>query len=63
MLSFSGKTIKLRKKTLKDDWLREIGKHAPVNLSLMQCHGDHVTNSGLRDMFRDCSDSLQVNNE
>ena len=56
-----GKHIVLRKKQrVSDSWLSEIGKHAPQKLSLIQCQGEKVTANGLRELFRQCADSLQV---
>lgn len=58
---FTGRHICLKKRhDLYDDWLVEIGKKKPLSLILEHCHGDHVTANGLRELFRDCADSLQV---
>lgn len=45
---------------VKDDWLIQIGLRCPVSLSLIQCRGDAVTANGLRELFRECADSLKV---
>ncbi|XP_077868901.1 uncharacterized protein LOC102803243 [Saccoglossus kowalevskii] len=53
------KQITLEKKSLCNTWLEQIGKKHPVSLSFLQCQGDNITSSGLRSLFRSCSDSLQ----
>ena len=45
---------------ITDEWLHAIGMHRPMSLTISQCHGDKVTAKGLRDLFRNCSDSLEV---
>ena len=45
---------------ITDEWLHVIGMHRPMSLTISQCHGDKVTAKGLRDLFRNCSDSLEV---
>ena len=56
-----GRNIVLRKSNaVNDDWLINIGRREPNRLSLIQCHGDHVTPHGMRELFRQCSESLQV---
>ena len=47
-------------KNITDEWLCAIGMHRPMSLTISQCHGDKVTVNGLRDLFRNCSDSLEV---
>ncbi|XP_013397291.1 uncharacterized protein LOC106164051 [Lingula anatina] len=42
-----------------DEWLVEIGQHHPSSLSLIQCLGNGVTVTGLRELFRHCATSLQ----
>ena len=59
--SFTGKVIVLKKNNnITDEWLCAIGKRHPVSLTISQCHSDKVTAKGLRDLFRNCSDSLEV---
>ncbi|XP_013397233.1 uncharacterized protein LOC106164026 [Lingula anatina] len=43
-----------------DEWLVEIGQHHPSRLSLIQCLGNGVTVTGLRELFRHCATSLQL---
>ena len=57
---YAGKKILLKKKNVTDDWLTMIGKHQPTSLSFLHCYGDKVTAAGMRELFRQCSDSLQV---
>ena len=45
---------------ITDEWLHAIGMHRPMSLTISQCHGGKVTAKGLRDLFRNCSDSLEV---
>ena len=60
-LYFTGKVIVLKQNNnITDEWLHAIGMHRPVSLTISQCHGDKVTATGLRDLFRNCSDSLEV---
>jgi len=56
----SGRRIVVRKKRLSDSWLCEIGRRQPSSLELIQCRGDAVTPTGVRELFRQCADSLQV---
>ena len=49
-----------RSHTVTDAGLAEIGHKQPRSLSLLQCQGRAVTNNGLRELFRQCADSLQV---
>lgn len=61
LTSILGKYITIKKKTdLDDSCLTEISRRHPVSLALIHCHGDQVTAKGLRDMFRECADSLKV---
>ncbi|XP_033751788.1 uncharacterized protein LOC117335722 isoform X2 [Pecten maximus] len=54
------KYITLKKKHhLSDESLAEIGKRHPASLAFIQCHGDNITARGLRDLFRECADSLR----
>ena len=58
---FSGTCIILKKScTLTDSMLSEIGKRKPKSLSLIQCKGGHTSAHGLRDLFRNCENSIQV---
>ena len=58
---FTGKVIVLKKNNnINDEWLCSIGKHRPTSLTISQCHSDKVTSKGLRELFRNCSDSLEV---
>lgn len=60
-LYFAGKVIVLKQNNnITDEWLHAIGMHRPMSLTISQCHGDKVTAKGLRDLFRNCSDSLEV---
>lgn len=60
-LSISGKTIVLKKnQNMCDDFLEKIGSRKPVSLSLIQCRGNLVTSTGLRELFRRCSENLEV---
>ena len=57
----SGKYITIKKKSdLDDSCLEEISRRHPVSLALIHCHGDQITAKGLRDMFRECAESLKV---
>ena len=56
----TGRTIGLHKRQVTDFWLTQIGERHPVSLSITQCHGNIVTENGLRNLFRSCADSLQV---
>ena len=47
---------------ISDEWLHAIGMRRPMSLTISQCHSDKVTAKGLRDLFRNCSDSLEVFN-
>ncbi|XP_033646648.1 uncharacterized protein LOC117305872 [Asterias rubens] len=53
------RTIGLHKRQVTDFWLTQIGERHPVSLSITQCHGNIVTENGLRNLFRSCADSLQ----
>jgi len=55
-----GQRIVVKKKRLTDAWLCEIGRRQPTSLELVQCRGEAVTPTGLRELFRQCADSLQV---
>ena len=55
-----GRRIVVKKKRLTDSWLSVIGQRQPSSLELVQCRGDAVTPTGLRELFRQCADSLQV---
>ncbi|PFX24613.1 F-box/LRR-repeat protein 7 [Stylophora pistillata] len=44
---------------ITDEWLQIIGQRRPVSLTISQCRSDKVTAKGLRDLFRNCSDSLE----
>ena len=50
----------VRKKSMKDEWLVEIGKRHPVSLAMVQCHGDHLSENALREIFREMSPKLKV---
>jgi hypothetical protein len=56
----TGKRIVVRKRSLNDSALNRIGQHQPISLEFYQCRGDVVTPDGIRDLFRQCSDTLQV---
>ena len=49
-----------KNRNITDEWLCAIGKHRPLRLTLSQCHGNKVTTKGLRELFRSCSDTLEV---
>lgn len=49
-----------RKQNISDEFLKKIGAKRPVSLSLIKCHGNLVTSSGLRELFRRCADNLEV---
>ncbi|XP_069132056.1 uncharacterized protein [Argopecten irradians] len=51
-------TVK-KKHHLTDESLAQIGKRHPASLAFIQCHGDNITARGLRDLFRECADSLK----
>eukprot|EP00794_Sanderia_malayensis_P016605 gene16605-18291_t len=54
------KEIVLRKRNdLSDETLGKIGQKRPISLTIAQCHSDKVTEGGLRELFRNCADSLQ----
>ncbi len=58
---FLGKEIALRKRNdLSDEILAKIGQKRPISLTISQCHSNMVTEGGLRDLFRNCGESLQV---
>lgn len=57
----SGRYITIKKNhSLTDESLERVGKHHPVSLALIQCHGDYITAKGLRNLFRACANSLKV---
>lgn len=57
----SGRYITIKKNhSLTDESLEWVGKHHPVSLALIQCHGDYITAKGLRNLFRACANSLKV---
>nr|XP_006010034.2 PREDICTED: uncharacterized protein LOC102365017 [Latimeria chalumnae] len=47
--------------SLNDNWLINIGCHRPQSITLYRCHdgAQSVTESGLREMFNQCKDSLK----
>ena len=49
-----------RNHNINDEFLEKIGSKRPVSLSLIKCHGNHVTSSGLRELFRRCAEKLEV---
>ena len=49
-----------KKHDMDDESLVQIGHRHPVSLALIQCHGDNITAKGLREMFRECSETLRV---
>jgi len=55
-----GRRIVVKNKQLTDDWLTVIGRRQPSSLELIKCRGDAVTPTGLRELFRQCADSLRV---
>jgi len=55
-----GRRISVKKKRLTDSWLSVIGQRHPSCLELIQCRGDAVTPAGVRELFRQCADTLQV---
>ena len=56
-----GKVIVVKKNNnITDEWLHIIGQRRPVSLTISQCRSDKVTAKGLRDLFRNCCDSLEV---
>lgn len=57
----SGKVIVVKENNnITDEWLHAIGLRRPISLTISQCRSDKVTAKGLRDLFRNCSDSLEV---
>ena len=56
----TGKRIVVRKRNLNDACLNRIGQHQPVSIELIHCRGDGSSPDGVRDLFRQCTDSLQV---
>ncbi len=57
----TGRTIVINKShAINDDWLIHIGRREPNSISFLQCHGDRVTPHGMRELFRQCSESLNV---
>ncbi|KAL4224638.1 hypothetical protein ACF0H5_015336 [Mactra antiquata] len=53
------KYITIKKNDIDDSCLGEIAKRHPVSLALIQCHGEQVTAKGLRDLFKDCANTLK----
>ncbi|XP_060605854.1 uncharacterized protein LOC132758296 [Ruditapes philippinarum] len=53
------KYITIKKNDIDDSCLEEIAKRHPVSLALIQCQGERVTARALRDLFRECSQSLK----
>ncbi|XP_052243148.1 uncharacterized protein LOC127853062 isoform X2 [Dreissena polymorpha] len=53
------KYITIKKSSLDDDSLYEIAQRHPTSLALIQCKGDNVTAKGLRDLFKECADSIK----
>ncbi|XP_071120754.1 uncharacterized protein [Mytilus edulis] len=51
-------TIK-KKHDMDDETLANIGHRHPVSLALIQCHGDNITAKGLRELFRECCETLR----
>lgn len=45
---------------MDDETLANIGHRHPVSLALIQCHGDNITAKGLRELFRECCETLRV---
>lgn len=61
LIVFTGRYITVKKNhNMTDESLEHIGKHRPVSLALIQCHGDFITAKGLRGLFRACANSLKV---
>ena len=52
--------VTVKKKTIKNEWLTEIGRRRPVSLAMIQCHGDVVTDDALRDLFKEVAPKLKV---
>ncbi|KAL9979146.1 hypothetical protein ACROYT_G016761 [Oculina patagonica] len=44
---------------ITDEWLHAIGTRRPMSLTISKCRGDKITAKGLRELFRNCSDSLE----
>ncbi|CAC5389876.1 unnamed protein product [Mytilus coruscus] len=51
-------TVK-KKHDMDDETLADIGHRHPVSLALIQCHGDNITAKGLRELFRECCETLR----
>ena len=49
-----------RHQDINDQFLEKIGAKKPVSLSMIKCHGNLVTSSGLRELFRRCAENLEV---
>jgi hypothetical protein len=60
LMTVLGKYITIKKNDIDDSCLEEIAKRHPVSLALIQCQGERVTARALRDLFRECSQSLKV---
>ena len=48
-----------RHQDINDQFLEKIGAKKPVSLSMIKCHGNLVTSSGLRELFRRCAENLE----
>ncbi|XP_053384332.1 uncharacterized protein LOC123535673 isoform X2 [Mercenaria mercenaria] len=53
------KYITIKKNDIEDSCLEEIARRHPVSLALIQCQGERVTARALRDLFRECAQSLR----
>lgn len=49
-----------KRQDLSDDMMDVIGQRQPISLSLIQCHGNNITASGLQRMFQHCGSHLEV---
>jgi hypothetical protein len=49
-----------RHQNISDEFLVKIGEKKPVSLSMIKCHGNLVTSTGLRELFRHCAENLEV---
>lgn len=59
-----GQSVTLEKKScLTDSSLASIGKRRPASLTMSYCRGEAVTPQGLRTLFRQCGDALEVGHQ
>ena len=56
----TGKSVTIRKKAIRNDWLIEIAKRHPVSLAMVQCHGDKLSENTLRELFKEIAPKLKV---